>query len=132
MRELEIQRENESGRGPLDHTPRVPIDLLDTISPARQTSGTGKSHAREQIERSEKLLIRAIHVMINLDSFNWDRWVPVVNVSDTLAMDEGMRLSGKSTDDDTIHTVKEDCALIHLGCTAQRIVASQGLVACPI
>lgn len=75
VRELEIQREDLSGRGVMDEEEaflwkrRKPVQGI--AIPDRFT--------REEVVHSELLLMQAIRLMINLESFTWDRWVPEVN-----------------------------------------------------
>ncbi|CAA7263372.1 unnamed protein product [Cyclocybe aegerita] len=72
VRELEIQRENPSGYGPLDERERLPE--------GKNLDSSGLSSVDyAEVEKSERLLLSAIHKMVNLESFTWDRWVPVVN-----------------------------------------------------
>ncbi|KIM41207.1 hypothetical protein M413DRAFT_144468 [Hebeloma cylindrosporum] len=76
VRELEIQREDLSRRGIMDEedpflTPRKKTVQEITTAPEVSTS--------EQVVHSEQLLMKAIRLMVNLESFTWDRWVPEVN-----------------------------------------------------
>ncbi|KDR78443.1 hypothetical protein GALMADRAFT_64396 [Galerina marginata CBS 339.88] len=78
VRELEIQRENPSGYGPLDERERF-AGKYSTFQESEDTIDR-KPVTRQQVEASERLLIQALYAMINLENFNWDRWVPVINV----------------------------------------------------
>ncbi|KAJ8507012.1 hypothetical protein ONZ45_g10582 [Pleurotus djamor] len=71
VHELEILRENP-GASPR-HPEPVPTPVLSA-----DTNTTSLS--RTQLEESETLLINAVRLMLNLQTFIWDRWVPVVNV----------------------------------------------------
>jgi hypothetical protein len=75
VRELEIQREDLSRRGVMDeeeHFLRTGRNSVQGIAaPDRST--------REEVVHSEQLLMRAIRLMVNLESFTWDRWVPEIN-----------------------------------------------------
>ncbi|KAJ8507932.1 hypothetical protein ONZ45_g9731 [Pleurotus djamor] len=69
--ELEILRENP-GAAPY-HAERVPVpELFDVETGAKESS-------RAELEASENLLIEAVRRMVNLKTFIWDRWVPLVN-----------------------------------------------------
>ncbi|KAJ3489148.1 hypothetical protein NLJ89_g11554 [Agrocybe chaxingu] len=72
VRELEIQRENPSSYGPLDEREQLPVRKnLGSVDPSPINYA--------EAEKSEHLLISAIYKMVNLESFIWDRWVPVIN-----------------------------------------------------
>ncbi|KAF9045187.1 hypothetical protein BJ165DRAFT_1475963 [Panaeolus papilionaceus] len=85
IRELEIQRENPSGLGDLDEEERYPADRVgqhDAEGDVEMSSSIRPSE--EEVEHSERLLISALHHMVNLECFRWDRWVPVINKGDEL------------------------------------------------
>ncbi|KAF9461100.1 hypothetical protein BDZ94DRAFT_858896 [Collybia nuda] len=83
VRELEIQRENFSGYGPLDERERLPGEHLNleggSNSPTSEEIIARQSPSLEKTEKSERLLIKALHTLVNLERFTWDRWVPVIN-----------------------------------------------------
>jgi len=75
VRELEIQREDLSRRGVMDEEEH----FLKTRRNPVQGIATPDKFTREEVVHSEQLLMRAIHLMVNLESFTWDRWVPEIN-----------------------------------------------------
>jgi hypothetical protein len=75
VRELEIQREDSSGRGVMDEEEW----FLGARSKPVQEITTPDKLTREEVVHSEQLLMQAIHLMLNLEGFTWDRWVPEVN-----------------------------------------------------
>ncbi|PPQ65916.1 hypothetical protein CVT24_011249 [Panaeolus cyanescens] len=85
IRELEIQRENPSGAGELDEKERYPTDRVAHTDAEGDVDMTSHiSPSEEEVERSERLLIAALRHMVNLESFRWDRWVPVINKGEEL------------------------------------------------
>lgn len=110
VRELEIMRENPSGKEPLDEEERIPPQVLSRASNSSGTRPETEAATREQIAHSEGLLIRAIHNMVNLDSFTWDRWVPVINQGDDI---KGSRDNGHAEQyREDIWTALRDCTQI--------------------
>ncbi|KAF9484284.1 hypothetical protein BDN70DRAFT_872780 [Pholiota conissans] len=90
VEELEMMRENPSGYRPLDEEERVPAEILgSTLSKASGKRPEQGPATREHAVHSEGLLIRAIHNMVNLASFTWDRWVPVINQGDDVTRSRG-------------------------------------------
>jgi hypothetical protein len=84
VRVLEIQRENETRMGSSDEKERVPKLYHGAVG---QGNGPMWSPppSREQDEGSERLLIKAIRVMVNLESFMWDWCVPFINVGEKVS-----------------------------------------------
>jgi hypothetical protein len=82
VRELEIQRENFSGHGDLDERERagrLEFVNADGTKVTEEELIARQSPDPEKVEKSEKLLIQALKKMVNLESFKWDRWVPMIN-----------------------------------------------------
>lgn len=75
VQELEVQREDLSRRGVMDEEEH----FLRTTRKHVQGVATPDRFTREEVVHSEQLLMRAIHLMVNLESFTWDRWVPEIN-----------------------------------------------------
>jgi hypothetical protein len=75
VRELEIQREDISRRGIMDEEEHF---LRKRRNPV-QGIATPDRFTREEVVHSELLLMQAIRLMVNLESFTWDRWVPEIN-----------------------------------------------------
>ena len=72
VRELVILRENAHGLLDKKEMERVLIpDLRSAVPSGRATEA--------DVEESERLLIQALRVLINLESFTWDRNVPLIN-----------------------------------------------------
>jgi len=72
VRELVILRENAHGLLDEKEMERVLIPDLRSVVPSGRITEAG-------VEESERLLIQALRVLINLESFTWDRKVPLIN-----------------------------------------------------
>jgi hypothetical protein len=107
VKELKIMRENPSENGPLDEEERIPPQVLSGASKYSGKRPEAEAVTREQIAHSELLLIRAIHNLVKLDSFTWDRWVPVINQGDDI---KGSRDNGRAEQyREDIWTALRDC-----------------------
>ncbi|EDR12127.1 uncharacterized protein LACBIDRAFT_323175 [Laccaria bicolor S238N-H82] len=73
VRELVILRENAHGLLDKKEMERVLIHGLRCTVPSGRVT-------EADVEESERLLIQALRVLINLESFTWDRKVPLINV----------------------------------------------------
>ena len=82
VRELEVMRENFGWLGndyeiyEKEHTGR--LDLVGRRLTKKEVEDRAEPRL-EDVERSEQLLIQALKVLVNLESFKWDRWWPVIN-----------------------------------------------------
>ena len=102
VRELEVLRENHS-------RPRIEMERAGSLHLVDHKLTMEEISARqtprwEDVERSERLLIQALKILVNLESFKWDRWVPVVNQGDGLFSCQGYfddaQLSGPIYEED--------------------------------
>jgi len=75
VRDLEIQREDWVGRGVMDEEKL----FLEERRKLIQGITIPDKFTREEVVHSELRLMQAIRLMVNLESFTWDRWVPEVN-----------------------------------------------------
>jgi len=98
VRELEVLRENDSGSRELVEKERAgPLHLVGPRLTMQEISAM-QAPRWEDVERSERLLIQALKMLVNLESFKWDRWVPVINQRDGL-----FSCQGKSDDSGPIY-----------------------------
>jgi hypothetical protein len=72
VRELVILKENPHGLLDKKEMERVLIPDLRSVVPSGRIT-------EADVEESERLLIQALRVLINLESFTWDRKVPLIN-----------------------------------------------------
>ena len=87
VQELEIQREDLSRRGVMDEEEH----FLRTRRKLVQGIATPDRFTREEVVHSELLLMQAVRLMINLESFTWDRWVPEINHGEEIQTTERQR-----------------------------------------
>ncbi|KDR66411.1 hypothetical protein GALMADRAFT_80837 [Galerina marginata CBS 339.88] len=82
VRELVIQREASIPRSNSLGQERIPEgNSVQLGEPSGQVvlDPRQSKYGRKNAENSERLLLRALQKMVNLDSFTWDRWMPFIN-----------------------------------------------------
>jgi len=88
VRELVILKDNAHGRLDMDMERVLIPDLRSAVTPGRIIEA--------DVEQSERLLIQALRVLINLDSFGWHRKAPLINEGQEVLPSFGLQSSTSS------------------------------------